>query len=142
MLHLDAKSTVKRFRQLADRHADTLAGLASLGYDTPGYGYGEKEKNGAPTLQSGLGEMATELDIPYIVDNAWGVPFIGTDIRKTGGTVIIYSMDKAAGAPTSGLIIGKEEEMVLIRRAMGVHGARYGTLSSHGKAAFCGIRSR
>lgn len=138
MLDVDAKATVKRFRSLADRHADTLVGFASLGYDTPGYGYGEKDRNGAPVLQAGLGQLAAELDLPYIVDNAWGVPFIGTDIRKTGATAIIYSMDKASGAPTCGLIIGKEEEMVLIRRAMGIHGARYGTLSSHGKAAFVG----
>jgi hypothetical protein len=29
-------------------------------------------------------------------------------------------------SPTSALIIGKEDAMVLIRRALGYHGARYG----------------
>ena len=29
--------------------------------------------------------------------------------------------------------------MVLMRRALGIHGARYGTLSSHGKAAYVGF---
>jgi len=48
-------------------------------------------------------------------------------------------MDKASGAPTCGLIIGKEEPMVGIRRALGIHGARYGTLSSHGKASSVGF---
>lgn len=139
MLHVDAKRSVQHFEEIAARHVDTLAGIASLGYDTPGYGYGEKDRNGAPLFQKGLAEVAARYDIPYIVDNAWGVPFIGTDIRKTGADVIIYSMDKASGAPTCGLIIGKEEPMVLIRRALGIHGARYGTLSSHGKAAFVGF---
>jgi hypothetical protein len=47
-----------------------------------------------------------------------------------------YSMDKAAGAPTVGLIIGKERVMVPIRRALGIHGERWGTTRSHGKAAY------
>jgi len=45
-------------------------------------------------------------------------------------------MDKATGAATSGLIIGKEEYMVTIRRALGMHGDRWGTPSSYGKAAY------
>jgi hypothetical protein len=73
------------------------------------------------------------------MDNAWGVPFIGHDISKSGADVIIYSMDKASGSPTSGLIIGKEEYMVPIRRAMGMHGDRYGTTSSYGKAVYVGF---
>jgi hypothetical protein len=70
------------------------------------------------------------------MDNAWGLPFVGSDPRKTGCDVIIYSMDKATGAATSGLIIGKEEVMVPIRRAMGMHGDRWGTTGSYGKAAY------
>jgi hypothetical protein len=45
-------------------------------------------------------------------------------------------MDKATGAATSGLVIGKEEFMVPIRRAMGMHGDRWGTTTSYGKAAY------
>jgi hypothetical protein len=138
LLHVDGKASVKKFEEVAARHADTLAGFASLAYDTPGYGYGDKE-DGAPVLQKGLSALAAKYDVPYIMDNAWGVPFIGTDIRKVGSDIIIYSMDKASGAPTCGLIIGKEEPMVGIRRALGIHGARYGTLSSHGKAAHVGF---
>ncbi|HPH96342.1 MAG TPA: hypothetical protein PKW33_07110 [Anaerolineaceae bacterium] len=138
-MHVDAAQTIARFGEVASRHMDTLVGFASLGYDTPGYGYGEKAANGAPALQVGLSELAAQYDVPYIVDNAWGVPFVGADIRKMGADVVIYSMDKASGAPTCGLMIGKEESMVLIRRALGIHGARYGTLSSHGKAAYVGF---
>ncbi len=138
LLHVNGEDSVDRFSETAERHLDMLAGFVSLGYDTPGYGYGDKGADRTPVLQSGLGELAALYDVPYIVDNAWGVPFIGADIRKLGCDIIIYSMDKAAGAPTCGLMIGKEEAMVAIRRALGIHGARYGTLSSHGKAAYVG----
>jgi hypothetical protein len=74
--------------------------------------------------------------VPYVVDNAWGTPFLGTDPRLIGADVIVYSMDKAVGAPTAGLIIGREEPMQQIRRALGIHGERWGTVSSHGKAAY------
>jgi hypothetical protein len=137
-LHTEGDATVKKFDEIASRHVDTLSGFASLGYDTPGYGYGDKV-DGVPVLQTGLAALAAKYDVPYIIDNAWGVPFIGADIRKVGADIIIYSMDKASGAPTCGLIIGKEEPMVAIRRALGIHGARYGTLSSHGKASAVGF---
>lgn len=139
LLHVDAQKTLKLLEEVSARHADTLAGYAGLGYDTPGYGYGEKDKNDIPLLQTGISRLAERYDVPYIVDNAWGVPFIGADIRKLGCDVIMYSMDKASGAPTCGLLIGKEESMVLVRRALGIHGARYGTLSSHGKTAYVGF---
>jgi hypothetical protein len=138
LLHVKAAETVKHFEEVAARHAESLAGFVSLAYDTPGYGYGDK-KDGVPALQTGLAQLAAKYDVPYIVDNAWGVPFVGADIRKMGCDVIMYSMDKASGAPTCGLIIGKEDAMVPIRRALGIHGARYGTLSSHGKAAHVGF---
>ena len=122
LMHVDGKATVERFDEIASRHVDTLSGFASLGYDTPGYGYGDKDADGTPVLQRGLSELAAKYDVPYIIDNAWAVPFVGADIRKVGADVIIYSMDKASGAPTCGLMIGKEEAMVLVRRAMGIHG--------------------
>jgi len=45
-------------------------------------------------------------------------------------------MDKVSGAPTAGLIIGKEEVMVPLRRDLGVHGDRWGIGAPHGKAAY------
>ena len=138
LMHVDGGGTIAKFEAVAERHADTLAGFASLGYDTPGYGYGDKQ-DGVPLLQTGLSALAEKYDVPYIIDNAWGVPFIGTDPRANGCDIIIYSMDKAAGAPTCGLIIGKEESMVPVRRSLGIHGGRWGTLSSHGKAAYVGF---
>jgi len=133
---VDADASAKKIRAAAERHQTMLTAFASLAYDTPGYGYGTKEKNGAPRLQKLIGDIAQEMELPYIVDNAWGAPFVGTDIRKTGADVICYSMDKASGCVTAGLIIGKEEKLIPLRRALGTHGDRYGTGTSHGKAAY------
>ena len=117
-------------------HASMLAGFTSLGYETPGYGYAKKDADGTPLLQKYIGEIARDYNVPYVIDNAWGLPFVGCNPIKSGADVIIYSMDKATGAATSGLIIGKEECMVPIRRALGMHGDRFGTTASYGKAAY------
>lgn len=136
LTNVDPEASIKEFKKFADIHKGMLTGIASLGYETPGYGYGKKDENGTPIMQKLLAEVAHYYGLPYVIDNAWGVPAIGCDPRKNNADIIIYSMDKAAGAATSGLIIGKEEYMVPIRRAMGMHGDRWGTTSSYGKAAY------
>lgn len=136
LLHVDGAATVARLERAAQQHAGSLVGFASLGYDTPGYGYGDKNADGVPVIQAGMARLAQQYDVPYIVDNAWAAPLIGADIRELGADVMVYSMDKVTGAPTSGLIIGKEEAMVQIRRALGIHGPRYGGVASHGKAGY------
>jgi hypothetical protein len=133
---VDYEATSEKVSLIAERHATMLTGITSLGYDTPGYGYGAKDEDGCPIMQKLLAEIAHDFDVPYVIDNAWGVPFIGHDIRKSEADVVIYSMDKASGSATSGLIIGKEEVMVPIRRALGYHGDRWGTTASYGKAEY------
>lgn len=135
LLETDAERTAAAMARAAAIHARDLVGLVSLGYDTPGYGYGAKDADGAPLLLKRIGALAAEYGVPYVCDNAWGMPFLGTDPRKIGADVMLYSMDKVAGAPTSGLVIGREWPMVNIRRALGVHGERFGTTSAHGKAS-------
>jgi len=139
LTEVDARKSYDEVKKIADIHRDMLTGITSLAYETPGYGYAAKSKDGAPELQKLYAEIANYYGIPYIQDNAWGLPFVGSDPRKTGADVVIYSMDKATGAATSGLIIGKEEYMVTIRRAMGMHGDRWGTTASYGKAAYVGF---
>ncbi|HBY92496.1 MAG: hypothetical protein M5U01_14550 [Ardenticatenaceae bacterium] len=136
LTRVDPEAARAALAEVAAHHADTLVGFSSLGYDTPGYGYGVKNQDGAPKLQVLIGELARRYQVPYVVDNAWGAPFLGTDPRAIGADIMVYSMDKAAGAPTAGLIVGREELMVQIRRALGIHGQRWGTGSSHGKAAY------
>src|SRR5208282_692109 len=136
LANYDARKTLARIEQTAARHAAYLTAFSSLGYDTVGYGYGAKDANGVPVLQSGLAKLAQDYGVPYIVDNAWGTPFIGADPRKIGADVMAYSMDKSSGAPTVGLIIGREDVMVPIRRALGYHSDRSGTGYSYGKAAY------
>ena len=133
---VDPEATYVEMKKVAERHATMLTGMTSLAYETPGYGYSVKDKDGTPVLQKLYAKLCKEYNIPYVLDNAWGVPGIGHDIRKSGADIIIYSMDKASGAATSGLIIGKEDIMVPIRRAMGMHGDRWGTGSTYGKAAY------
>ncbi|HWQ60985.1 MAG TPA: hypothetical protein VN521_01665, partial [Negativicutes bacterium] len=133
---VEPEATYEAMKKVAERHGNMLTGMTSLAYETPGYGYSTKDKDGTPLLQKLYAKLCKEYNIPYVLDNAWGVPGIGHDIRKSGADVIIYSMDKASGAATSGLIIGKEDVMVPIRRAMGMHGDRWGTTASYGKAAY------
>ena len=130
-----ARDSKKALEDQAARHAANLTGFTSIGYDTPGYGYGEKDNQGTPVLQKYIAELAHSYNVPYIIDNAWGLPFVGTDITRNGADAIVYSLDKATGSPLCGLIIGKEDLMVHVRRAMGFHGDRYGTIASYGKAA-------
>lgn len=136
LMDVDAEDSIAEIERQAERHASNLTGFASLGYDTPGYGYGDTDDDGNPLLSKKMGELADSYNVPYITDNAWGIPFVGTDPREVNSTVMTYSMDKAAGAPTSGLVVGKEEEMVQVRRAMGMHGERSGTTKAYGKSAY------
>jgi hypothetical protein len=136
LLNTDGAASGVKIRAVAQRHADSLSAVVSMGYDSSGYGYGDKGPNGAPVLQAALGDLAADYDVPYIVDNARGTPFLGLDPRQVGASIIVYSTDKAFGGPTGGLIIGREKHMVPVRRALGVHGNRWGTTSSHGKAGY------
>lgn len=131
----DAAATAISVRRAAQIHAADLSGFLSLGYDSVGYGYAEKTTDGAPALQRSIGDIAAEFGVPYVSDNAWGMPFLGTDPRATRASVMLYSMDKVTGSPTSGLIVGREDTMVNVRRVLGIHGERFGTTSAHGKAA-------
>jgi len=133
---VDPEASIKKMSRQAEIHGSMLTGFTSLGYPSPGYGYGATDEEGTPLLCKYMADLAHSYDVPYVIDNAWGLPFVGVDPTKIDCDVITYSMDKATGAATSGLLIGKEEYMVPIRRALGMHGDRWGTPSSYGKAAY------
>jgi hypothetical protein len=125
-----------KVEEIAERHASMVTGFASLGYDTPGYGYGEKNTEGVPEFQVRIAKLAKKFDVPYITDDAWGMPFIGADIRKTGASAVFYSVDKLMRGPLSSLIIGKDEVMVPVRRALAMHSHRYGSPMAYAKAMY------
>jgi len=121
---------------VAKRHEAFLTGITSMGYTNPSYGYKEVDDEGTPVLQKEMAALAQEYDVPYIIDNASTMPFHCTDIRKIGADLICFSMDKASGAPTCGLAIGKEQIISPLSRILGTAGLRAGGLISHGKAAY------
>jgi hypothetical protein len=128
--------SAEKIAEVAERHASMVTGFASLAYDTPGYGYGDKNADGVPEFQSRMGKLAKKFDVPYITDDAWGMPFLGSDLRKTGASAIFYSVDKVMRGPLSSLIIGKDEVMVPVRRALAMHSHRYGNPSAYAKAMY------
>lgn len=135
LLQVDAEASARALARTADQDPAQLAGFVALGYDTPGFGHRQKDAEGSSVLHRRLGEIAAERGVPFVVDNAWGMPFHGTDVKRIGADVAFYSMDKVAGGPTAGLIIGREGPMVNIRRALGIHSERFGTVSAHGKGS-------
>ena len=136
LLNVQAKATGELFAAEAKKHADTLSAVSFCCYTNPGYGYGETDKGGMPLLHKAMAAVARDYNVPSIVDNAAGLPFAGSDIRSMGADLMLYSMDKSSGAPTSGLAIGREEMIVPLARALGTQGPRAGGLLSHGKAAY------
>jgi hypothetical protein len=136
MTGLDVRGTAAAMRTAAERHASMIAGVHAVGYDTPGWGFGEKDAAGVPLLMKELAALARDYDVPFVVDAATCLPFVGLDPRAIDADIMIYSMDKAGRSPIAGLVIGKEEPMNTFRKAMGWGGPRTGGTSSYSKAVF------
>ena len=134
---VNAKKTAAKLRRVIERNVTTVSALMSLGYDSPGYGYGEKSDGVTADLKAAMGALAQEFEIPYIIDNARAIPFLGAHPAKLGASLVLYSMDKVAGAPTSGLIIGRSDCLIPLQRAMGWHSERFGGGSmTYGKGMY------
>jgi hypothetical protein len=133
--NVKGKESAQVIEEVARDHVGELSGITSLGYTHRGYGYGDKDKDGIPILQKELARVAKRFRVPYVIDNAVGLPFVCADIRKIGGDVALFSMDKASGGPTCGLAIGKEDSIIPMARALGCHSHRNGNPMAHGKAS-------
>lgn len=136
LTEVDPEGSKKNIEKHADIHKTMLTGFTSMCYPSPGYGYAAQDADGTPILLKNIAEIAQYYNVPYVIDNAWGLPFVGVSPAKVGCDAMVFSMDKATGSATSGLVIGRDDIMVSIRRAMGMHGDRYGTTASYGKAAY------
>jgi len=122
LTEVDPDASYERLVQMAELHAQQLVGVVSLGHDTPGYGYGARDEQGTPLLQKYMGELAVEFNLPYVVDNAHGFPFIGTDPRAVGADIMVYGVGEGGS-----LIIGREEVMASVTDALNMgHGTGWG----------------
>lgn len=128
--------SIRRFQAVSERHAHLLAGFQSIGYDTPGYGHSEMNDAGAPSMLSRTSDLAHGYDLPHFVDCGGGLPVIGYKPEDIDADLMCWSMDKASRSIASGLLVGKEDVMLPIRKACGVAGQRFGDSVSHGKALF------
>ena len=136
LLDVDATATIAAMERMADRHGTNLAGLHAIGYDTPGYGYHQRDGEGRAVLMRRFGDLARRYDIPFIIDSASALPIIGNGPDEFNADVQLWSLDKVARAPTAGLIVGREDALLPIRKGLGLAGDRFGNVSSHGKAVF------
>lgn len=114
---VDPGQSAKQIRKFAALHTGMLTGITSLAYETPGCGYGAKNSSGTPELQKSLAAVTQDYDIPYVMDNTGGLPFIGSDPRKTGADVVLYNLGQPDGIAFNGLVIGKAEAIAALRRA-------------------------
>jgi hypothetical protein len=133
---LDVEKSVERFARLADRHGAYLTGFQGVGYDTPGYGHHEKNAAGAPRMLHETSKLAHQFDLPHFIDCGGGLPVIGYSPADVEADLMSWSMDKSGRTLACGLLVGREEEMLPIRKAAGVAGQRFGDTVSHGKALF------
>jgi hypothetical protein len=86
-----------------------LAGIMALGTAVPGCGFTEANDDGVPELHAGLGEIAAEFDVPFLVDNTPGTPFLGPDLSKAMVSAAVFG-PFGPGGP--GLLIGVEELVI------------------------------
>lgn len=132
----NAEKSYEKLIKIADIHARELVGFVTIGYDTPGYGHAEKDANGSPKLMKYISKLASEFEVPYIVDSASCLPVIGLAPKNVKADVMMWSMDKVARSTICGLIVGTEEVMLPIRKGLGLGGHRFGAPISHYKAVF------
>jgi hypothetical protein len=128
--------SIERMRRTGERHGAYLSGFQSIGYDTPGYGHHEKNATGAPAMLHETSRLAHEFDLPHFVDCGGGLPVIGYGPADVEADFMSWSMDKAGRTFAAGLLVGREDEMLPIRKALGLAGQRFGDTVSHGKALY------
>ncbi|HHX28436.1 MAG: hypothetical protein ACOX5Q_01145 [Bacillota bacterium] len=104
-----------------------LAAIFALGTSVPGCGFTEANDDGLPELHVGLGEMAAEYDVPFIIDNSPGIPFLGPDLGKAMISAAVFG-PFGPGGP--GLVIGVEELVLPILQLAGAAGHRAGKATS------------
>ncbi|HHW26756.1 MAG TPA: hypothetical protein GXX23_05405 [Firmicutes bacterium] len=117
---VEAESSLEIMAATADVHASHLAGFVSSGYDTPGFGASSRDEKGTPLLQSGIGQLAREFDVPYIMDCGYSVPLLGAVPSRTRASLAVYSLGQGTGREAPALIVGLEGLVTPIRKEAGL----------------------
>ena len=91
LLSTEPVASCEAMAEKAADHAGTLTGFLSLAADTVGYGYGLKNEAGAPLLAVYLGELARDMQLPYILDNRQGWPLASLDLAQLGAQAMVHS---------------------------------------------------
>lgn len=93
----------------ANTYSPWLAGVIAIGPGMPGCGFGPADDAGLPLFHSALGELASEFDVPFLVDNSSAIPFLGPNRAKALVSAEVFG---PYGAGKSGLVIGTEEAVI------------------------------
>ncbi len=133
---IEIDATITKMDDMAERHGAYVSGFQSIGYDTPGYGHEDHNDRGGPVMLHNTSQLAHRLDLPHFVDCGGGLPVIGYGPADVEADFMSWSMDKAGRTLACGLLVGRADEMVPIRKALGLAGQRFGGLTSHGKALY------
>lgn len=120
LAEVEAESSLEIIAATADVHSANLAGFLSLGYDTPGFGAVSRDEKGTPLLQSGIGQLAGEFDVPYLMDCGYSVPLLGAIPARTRASLAVYSLGDESGREAPALIVGLENLMTPIRKESGL----------------------
>lgn len=86
-----------------------LSAIIAMGTGIPGCGFSPVDENGLPELHAGLGEIASEYDVPLLLDSSTAIPFLGPDLSKLKVAGAVFG-PFGKGGP--GIIIGTEELVV------------------------------
>ena len=100
----------------AETHAPYLAGFIVQGASTPGCGFGERDEKGIHALEKGLSEMAAEFDVPLIIDESFGLPFLSPDPGGSCSRATVFGHPALGGL---GLVIGTEDLVVPMLKELG-----------------------
>jgi hypothetical protein len=104
-----------------------LSAIIALGTGVPGCGFVPANDDGLPELHAGLGEMACEYDVPFLMDESPGIPILGPDPKKAMASAAVFG-PFGPGGP--GLVIGAEELVVPMLQLLGAKGPLTGNPTS------------
>jgi hypothetical protein len=115
------ESSIEVMAVTAEAHIRSLVGFFSQGYDTPGLAGGIRDESGIPALQLGLGQLASEFDVPYVVDSGHSLPLLSTGGILPDSSITVYRLGPDLGSQSPAIIIGQEDLVTPLLKQAGLH---------------------